>query len=75
MYRYSDLLAAQAGDLNAPHNFVRFHLGKWIPYARRPATDREDSGRLTWLFLQIGGSFLWVSLQEEAYYLGSSLGP
>ena len=28
-----------------------------------------------WLFLQIGGSRLWVSLKEEPYYLGSRLGP
>ena len=21
----------EAGDLNAPHNFVRFHLDRWIP--------------------------------------------
>ncbi|CAE7027575.1 GATL9, partial [Symbiodinium sp. CCMP2592] len=28
-------VTVEAGDLNAPHNFVRFHLGKWIPYAQR----------------------------------------
>ncbi|CAE7234156.1 GLT8D1, partial [Symbiodinium pilosum] len=28
-------VTVEAGDLNAPHNFVRFYLAKWIPYAKR----------------------------------------
>lgn len=26
----------EAGDLNAPHNFVRFHLARWVPPAVAP---------------------------------------